>query len=123
MMDILWLVLLGVLAGTLGGMGIGGGAILIPALTMFFGASQHAAQNINLLYFIPTAIFAVIVHKKGGRIEGKILPWIIVGGVVGSVAGSLIALNLQAEVLRYIFAGFLFIMGIAEFFKKAEPQK
>ncbi|MCL2619493.1 MAG: sulfite exporter TauE/SafE family protein [Defluviitaleaceae bacterium] len=121
-MDWLWLILLGVMAGTLGGMGIGGGAILIPALTMVFGASQHAAQNINLLYFIPTAAFAVFIHAKGGRIETKVLPPLIVGGIVGAVAGSLIALRLEANVLKYIFAGFLFIMGIVEFFKKSEKS-
>ena len=119
-MEWLWLVLLGVAAGTLGGMGIGGGAILIPVITMVFGASQHAAQSINLLYFIGAATFAVFIHTKEKRIQTKLLPPMIVGGILGAVAGSLIALRLEAAVLKYIFAAFLFIMGIGEFFKKSE---
>ncbi|MCL2856089.1 MAG: sulfite exporter TauE/SafE family protein [Defluviitaleaceae bacterium] len=117
-MEWLWLVLLGICAGALGGMGIGGGAVLIPLLTGVFGLSQHGAQGVNLLYFIPTGVFAVFVHAKGGRIEGKLLPWMIVGGIFGALAGSLIALTLDANVLKYIFAGFLLIMGVSEFFKK-----
>jgi hypothetical protein len=118
MIEILLLILLGILAGALSGMGIGGGTILIPALTMLFGQTQHAAQNINLVYFIPTAAFAVIIHAKNKKIEKKFLPKIIIVGMVAALIGSLIALNLEAGTLRKIFAIFLLMMGIAEFLKK-----
>ncbi|MCL2753215.1 MAG: sulfite exporter TauE/SafE family protein [Defluviitaleaceae bacterium] len=121
-MSIFLLIFVGVVAGVLSGLGIGGGVILIPALTMFFAQSQHAAQNINLLYFIPTAIFALIIHAKNRKIETKILPMMIVGGIIGAVAGSIIALNMQGDVLRKIFAGFLLVMGVAEL-AKARKQK
>ncbi|MCL2397824.1 MAG: sulfite exporter TauE/SafE family protein [Defluviitaleaceae bacterium] len=119
-MNALMLILLGFLAGTVSGMGIGGGAILIPALTMFFGQSQHAAQNINLIYFIPTAAFAIYAHGKSGRIERRLLPKMIIGGIVGAVLGSVVALNMQADVLKYVFAGFLLVMGVVEIRKKEE---
>ncbi|MCL2170418.1 MAG: sulfite exporter TauE/SafE family protein [Defluviitaleaceae bacterium] len=119
-MSALLLIGLGIAAGALSGMGIGGGVILIPALGMFFGLSQHAAQGINLVYFIPTALIAVIIHKKGGRIEKTGLLGIIIWGIIGSVAGALIALKLDPQTLRYIFAGFLLIMGVFEFFKKSK---
>ena len=122
-MNIVLLILLGFAAGAVSGMGIGGGTILIPALTIFFGQSQHAAQNINLVYFIPTAAFAIFTHAKNKRIEAKILPKTIIGGVAGAVAGSLIALKLDANMLRQIFAFFLLAMGGVEFFKKEPQQK
>ena len=115
--DILWLILTGAAAGVLAGMGIGGGAVLIPALTIFFGQSQHAAQNINLIYFVPTAAFALFVHGRNGQIEKKGLAVIIVGGIVGAAAGSIIALNLQGEFLRQVFAVFLLVMGVLEIWK------
>jgi len=117
-LNALWLVALGVAAGALSGMGIGGGAILIPALTMLFGMTQHGAQGVNLVYFLPTAGFAVFIHAKGGNIKRQGLGSIIAGGVVGAAAGSLIALAISADMLRYIFAAFLLITGIIEFFKK-----
>lgn len=43
-------------AGLLGGMGMGGGTILIPALTIFLGVEQHAAQAANLIAFLPMAL-------------------------------------------------------------------
>jgi uncharacterized membrane protein YfcA len=101
-------------------MGIGGGTILIPALTIFFGQSQHAAQNINLIYFIPTALFAVFAHSGNNLIEKQILPKIIPGGLFGAVIGSIIAINLKPDTLKQIFAVFLLIAGVAEFFKKED---
>lgn len=122
MMEIVMLVGIGFLAGIISGMGIGGGAVLIPALTIFFGQSQHAAQNINLIYFIPTAALAVFTHAKNDMIEKQILPKIILGGLLGAVFGSIVAINLRPDALKQIFAVFLLIAGVAEFFKK-EPQK
>ena len=57
-------ILIGLLSGIISGMGIGGGTLLIPALTVFMKHSQIDAQMINLIYFIPTALFAVIFHLK-----------------------------------------------------------
>jgi len=118
MMDIALLVAIGVLAGIISGMGIGGGTILIPALTIFFGQSQHAAQNINLIYFIPTAILAVFMHSKNNLIEKQVLPKIILGGILGAVAGSIAAINLRPDILKQVFAIFLLVAGVVEFFKK-----
>jgi len=120
MMNVILLIGIGVLAGIISGMGIGGGTILIPALTIFFGQSQHAAQNINLLYFIPTAIVAIFAHSKNNMIEKQILPKIVFGGILGAVAGSIIALNLKPDILKQVFAVFLLIAGVAEFFKREQ---
>ena len=108
------LLVLGAAAGILSGMGIGGGALLIPALTILFGMNQHSAQNINLIYFIPTATVALIAHFKAGRIEKKILPKILIPGILTAIAGSMIALRMDAAILRRIFGGLLLIMGLAE---------
>jgi len=111
-------ILVGVLSGIISGMGIGGGTVLIPALTMIWGIEQKLAQSINLIYFIPTAIIALFSHAKQGNIDKKILPLIIAGGFVGAAAGSFFALSLNSEMLRKFFGGFLCIMGILEIFKK-----
>ena len=116
-------VLIGVVSGIISGMGIGGGAILIPALTMLYETPQQQAQNVNLIYFIPTAIIALTLHFKNGNIEKPVLTKLIIYGVIGAVAGSLIAINMKPDLLRKFFGGFLAIMGIYEFFKKGSGKK
>lgn len=118
----IWLFLVGLISGIISGMGIGGGVILIPALTLIFGFEQKIAQNINLLYFIPTAIIAIFVHSKNKTIEKQGLFKIIIFGIIGAIFGSIIAINLNGEILRKIFGWFLLIMGISEILKKEKGQ-
>ena len=114
--------LIGAASGVLGGMGIGGGVILIPALTMLFGMKQQSAQNINLLYFIPTAVIALVTHAKNDSIEKKSLPPLITAGVIGAIPGALLAVRADPEVLRKFFGVFLLIIGLLEFFKKENKR-
>lgn len=106
--------LIGLTAGIVSGMGIGGGAVLIPAVILFLGASQGQAQSVNLLFFFPTAIIALWTHIKNKSIEKKYILKLISYGVFGAVVGSIIAINLESGVLRKLFAGFLLLMGIRE---------
>ena len=110
-------VIIGFASGIISGMGIGGGAVLIPALIMIEGISQHMAQGINLTYFIPTAIISLIVHIKNKNVEFK-TAWIIGGcGVVGAIVGSMVAVSMNGDVLRKVFGAFLFGVGIYEILK------
>ena len=67
-MNYVWLAVGAVLSGIVGGMGMGGGTLLIPVLTIFFKFNQQNAQGINLLVFIPMSIVAVIIHMKNNLI-------------------------------------------------------
>jgi len=113
----LWYVLAGFASGIISGMGIGGGAILIPALTIFLGMGQQEAQHINLLYFIPTAALALRVHYKNGNIEKKGLLPLILWGSITAIAGALIAVKIDANLLRRGFAIFLLFMAAYELWK------
>lgn len=110
--------IIGLLSGIISGMGIGGGTILIPAIVMLTDISQQAIQGINLIYFIPTAIIALITHIKNGNVEKSVVKPIVLFGLIGAVAGSLIAVNLDSGLLRKAFAVFLIFMGINELRKK-----
>lgn len=111
------LILTGFLAGIISGMGIGGGTILIPALTLLIGINQKTAQAINLIYFIPTAIVAVITHAKNNRIEKSTLKPLIVWGIIGALIGAVVMNFLSPALLRKTFGIFLFVLGILEIVK------
>ncbi len=116
-------IITGLFSGIISAMGIGGGTILIPSLTMFSNINQHIAQGVNLLFFIPTAITALIIHKKNGNLEIKTAIPLILWGLIGASCGSFLALSLKAEILRKIFGIFLFIMGGYEIFKGFKGKK
>ena len=114
-------VLTGFLAGTISGMGIGGGVLLIPALGLFFGLGQQSAQSINLLYFIPTAAIAVITHRKKGNIQQHGMLKLALYGLIGAGLGAALAMWIDESILRKIFGLFMLVMGLVEISKK-HPQ-
>ncbi len=116
-------ILIGLAAGIISGMGIGGGAILIPALVLFVKPEQHVAQGVNLLFFIPTAIVALAIHIKRGSVDFKKGIPILIFGLGGAVLGSKIALAMNGELLRRIFGVFLLAMGLYEIFGKEKRKK
>ena len=123
MWRIILLVLAGIAAGALGGMGMGGGTILIPVLTIFFDVEQKQAQAINLVAFIPMAIASLIVHVKNKRVETKGILWIIIPATVLSLAGSMLAQAINGEILKRIFGGFLLLLSVAQFFSEEINEK
>lgn len=123
MWRIILLVLAGIAAGALGGMGMGGGTILIPVLTIFFDVEQKQAQAINLVAFIPMAIASLIVHVKNKRVETKGILWIIIPATVLSLAGSIVAQAINGEILKRIFGGFLLLLSVAQFFSEEINEK
>ena len=112
-MDIVLYIIIGVIFGIIGGMGIGGGIILIPFLTLFMGFSQQDAQAINLFVFIPMAIVALIMHIKNKLINIRQTWILLISGSILAVLGSYVASLLASEILRTIFGVFLIIVALS----------
>ena len=71
MLNFLIAVLAGLVCGVLSGFGIGGGSLLMVWMTAVLAMEQKAAQGINLLFFLPTAVCALIFHAKHRQICWK----------------------------------------------------
>ena len=56
---VFWEIFAGLLGGIIGGMGMGGGTLTIPILTIFLSFQQLRAQGVNLVAFLPMAIIAI----------------------------------------------------------------
>lgn len=110
-------IIIGFCSGIISGMGIGGGAILIPALILLQNIEQQTAQGINLLYFLPTAIVSLIVHIKNKNVLLRTALILGISGVLGAVGGSFLAVKLSGDLLRRLFGGFLLLIGIYEVYK------
>jgi uncharacterized protein len=107
------LVAFGVVTGCAAGLlGVGGGTLLVPFLTLAIGMSQHEAEATSLLVVLPTAIVAsVVLHRKGvGNLKVALRFGLL--GAGGGVLGALLALALPGHVLRIVFALFLGIVAV-----------
>ena len=110
-------ILLGFVAGIFGGLGMGGGTLLIPLLTIFLNLDQKLSQGINLVSFLVMALFSLIIHYKNGYVRTKGIFIIILSGVIFSVTGALIAGILSSKILRITFGIFLCFLSLVEIIK------
>lgn len=113
----LWYLLAGTLSGLLAGMGMGGGTLLIPALTILLGVGQHQAQGVNMLAFLPAALLALYIHRKEGRVSLQHAWPILLSGLAGAALGTLAAAALEAAWLKKAFGAFLFFLGLMQWRK------
>ena len=115
--------IIGFFAGIIGGMGMGGGTILIPALVLFANIDPKLAQSINLISSIPMTIAALIIHVKNKNVEFSLVVPIALFGIVAAIGGSLLAEYLHSIILRKAFGIFLFLIGLFEIKKGVLEDK
>jgi hypothetical protein len=99
----------GLLAGF---MGVGGGIIAVPALTLLFGMPQQTAQGTSLAIILVTAPFGPLEHDRHGNVARPLLPGLAIGALVGAPLASLVAQRLPQAALARGFALFLIANGL-----------
>lgn len=118
-----WLLAVGVGAGGLSAvLGIGGGVVLVPALVLGFGFSQHAAEGTSLAVIVPTALLGAARHTRRGYTDWRAGLTVGLGGVVGAPAGAAVALTLEGLVLQRLFAVLLLVLGLRLLWQSRAPE-
>ena len=114
MTEILMYVLLGLVAGIFSGLiGIGGGIIIIPALVLLSGLSQHQAQGTTLALLVPPiGLLAAWTYYSKGYVDLRIASLICVGFFVGGLLGAKLAVGLPSPVLEKLFGIALFLISL-----------
>ncbi len=113
--QIITLAIVGLLAGFIaGGLGVGGGIIIVPALVFFFGMTQHQAQGTSIAVLaVPIGFLtAAINYHKKGLINYKFALVLIATFLIGSYLGSLISVNIPAKSLKKAFGILMLIAGV-----------
>ena len=105
--------LCGLGASVISAWGVGGGTLLLLVMTLFLGVDQRTAQGINLLFFLPTAISALICHAKGGFLDRPTLKTAIPIAVLAAAAGAWLATAIDVDLLRKPFGIYLLLSGIS----------
>jgi uncharacterized membrane protein YfcA len=116
--------LLGLAAGALAGvMGVGGGMLVVPALTLVFGLSQQAAQGTSLAAMVVTAPSAAFEHSRHGNVMWRLVPMLAVGAALGAPLASWSAQGLPHAWLVRAFALFILATAIHTWARTAGPAR
>jgi uncharacterized membrane protein YfcA len=124
MIDQLWLIPLGFVAGILGSMiGLGGGVIVVPVLT-FLGFPPTVAASNSLFAALSNAIASTISYSKQKRIAYSLGLKLGLLSIPGTVLGALFSTDVAPDVFKILF-GFVLIASAAYIFlrKKIEAKE
>lgn len=96
---------IGVVAGLAAGLlGIGGGALFVPALTLFLGLGQLDAEATSLLAIVPTAIVGTWRQRAYGNVRERDALLLGVLAIAGAIGGVVLANAVPERALEVLFA-------------------
>ncbi len=110
-----WIIpfLCGLGASIVSAWGVGGGTLLLLVMTLFLGVDQRTAQGVNLLFFLPTAVSALVCHARSGYLDKPTLKAAVPAAVIAALIGAWISNAVDVEVLRKPFGVYLLLSGIS----------
>ncbi|PKN03958.1 MAG: permease, partial [Deltaproteobacteria bacterium HGW-Deltaproteobacteria-9] len=85
--------------------------IMVPAMVLLAGFSQHAAQGTALLVMVPMGAVGAFAHWRLGNVSGGLLYGMVPGIIMGTFAGGNIAQIIPDNPLRWMFVLVTVYMG------------
>ena len=122
MMDMLWLLPLGFIAGTIGSMvGLGGGIITVPVMTLA-GYSPTLAVTVSLYAIFSNAAASTILYARRGLVEYKTGIFMAAIAIPGTALGAIASSWVKQDEFQVLF-GILMITGVLQFAKHPRQSK
>ncbi len=108
-----WLYIVsGIISGTVAGMGMGGGTLLIPLLVLWLGVDVKVAGVTNLLCFIPLSVVSMLGLIKDKLVDFKTGILVGVPAMMFSILASYLSTEVHSEDMKVYFGVFLIVLGI-----------
>lgn len=121
--SILFNIIVGTVLGFLSGLGVGGGSLLILWLTLIANVPQELARNINLMFFLPTAVISSLFRWRKGNLQiRKVLP-AMMGGVAAAILFTWLSRHISSDALKAPFGVLLLVTGLRELFYRPRKAK
>ena len=109
---------IGSCSGFLAGLfGVGGGAVVVPALTLFTDMNHYEALGTSLTAMVLPALSGTATHFSKGNVNMRVAPFLAVGAFCGAYAGSKLAQTIKEDNLRWGFSGVMVVLGLRALLK------
>lgn len=111
---IVGLILLGILAGVLGGIfGLGGGVVFIPFLVLVFDFDADVAAAISLVGIVAGSLGSTSVQVSSGKANVRLGLLLEIGSVIGALIGAVIATMMDNTYVLIVLAAVLAFTGFS----------
>ena len=104
---------IGLGSGFLAGLfGVGGGAIVVPALTLATDMSHYQALGTSLMAMTLPACVGTFTHYQRGNVAMRVAPALAAGAFAGAYMGGKVGTNIEEDKLRWGFSGLMVSLGL-----------
>ena len=104
---------IGLGSGFLAGLfGVGGGAIVVPALTLATDMSHYQALGTSLMAMTLPACVGTFTHYQRGNVAMRVAPALAAGAFAGAYVGGKVGTNIEEDKLRWGFSGLMVTLGL-----------
>lgn len=93
-------------------LGIGGGALLVPALLLLFWYPTLIAIPTSMFVIFLSSVVGSFSHLLMGNIEWKVLPWLVLGGLLGGQWGAFISKKMKVSRITFLLRGLILLLGL-----------
>lgn len=98
--------------------GVGGGMVMVPAMTCLLFVPQQLAQGVSKTSILVTSSTGALAYRRFGNVDARAAMWGGAGGIVGAWIGAIAAANVGSVLLKLIFGVFVIVMSVALALKK-----
>ncbi|HEY4036545.1 MAG TPA: TSUP family transporter [Ktedonobacteraceae bacterium] len=110
-----------IVAGTLGSLvGLGGGVLIVPLLTLAFGLPISLAIGASIISVIATSSGAAAAYVRDHLTNVRVGMFLELGTTIGAISGAFLTSLLAPSLLSVIFGIVLFISAAPLLFKMGE---
>ena len=107
------LVFIGFVTGTLAGLlGIGGGVVMVPAMSVFFSELSVVAKGTSVAVIIPTSIMGTWRNWKADNVDLRVAGIVGVSGIISAIGGGVIADQMSQDLSNILFASLVLIVAL-----------
>lgn len=110
------------LAAILSGLGVGSAGLFVLYLTLWAGFGQAEAQGINLLFYLLSAGASLLLHIHRRRIPWRLVIFLVVCAVPGTLLGTYLVRVLDASLVRRLFGGMLVVTGLPSLLSRRKKR-
>jgi len=93
-------------------LGIGGGVVMVPVLSLAVGFPIHLAVAASMFIMIFTSISGAVTHLTLGNVQIEYAVYLILGVIAGTQLGAAIANRLKEKALTRIFGFVIILIGL-----------
>ena len=105
--------LVGLFAGGGSGLlGIGGGIVMVPLLTLLAGFTQHQAHATSLAAIVPIAALSAATFAAAGEVDYALAAALAFGAIIGAPLGAAVMARTGEGLLKTLFGVLLMIVSI-----------